>query len=166
MKRWASSRVALAALGAILVGGITATWIVLPSLHLGPLSGAPAGSIPAHPGATSGPRATASGGGSSLATATPRAGSNVPTATPSGQSGQPVDLHGNIVQVNTASSSFTYQELGGPLDTIYVNGSSSYTGSASSLSTLTPGWAAEVVGVRQSATTCLASLINEASNTG
>jgi len=176
MKRWARSRVVQASIGAILIGGITATVVVLPSLHQWLLGGSPAGSTSqqttqarstAQTSANGGPNTPSSSSrGSSQATPTTRAGPNVPTATPSGQSGQPVDLHGNIVQVNTAGSYFTYQELGGPLDTIYVNGSSSYTGSASSLSTLTPGWAAEVVGVRQSATTCLALLINEASNTG
>jgi hypothetical protein len=173
MKRWARSRVALAIMGAILAGGIAATWILLPSLHLGLLSSAPAGSTnlqttqahpTAPPSAGSGPTTPSSGGGSSQATPTPRSRPTAPTATPSSQGGQPVDLHGHIVQVNTAGSYFTFQELSGSLDTIYVNGNSRFTGSAGSLATLTPGRAAEVTGVRQSATTCLASLINEASN--
>jgi len=171
MKMWVRTRVAHAILGALLVGGITVTLIVWPSLQLGLRTGAPTGSTSQSQQATqahSNAQTDAQGG-----TNTPSSGGGSPPApapaTPSGQrgpSGQPVDLHGNLVQVNTAGSYFTYQELGGPLDTIYVTATSRYTGSASSLSTLTPGRAAEVVGVRQSATTCVATLVDEASDNG
>lgn len=177
MKMWTTSRVTQAVIGASLAVGISATLIILPSLHLGLPSGSRSDSTnqtqqtttaqsTATPDAHVNSNVPSSGGGSPRATATPRSVLNAPTATPRGQTGQSVDLHGTIGQVDTAGSKFTYQELGGPLDTIYVDGNTHYSGSASSLSTLTTGRAAEVTGVRQSATTCLASLVNEASDNG
>jgi hypothetical protein len=74
MKRWARSRVVQASIGAILIGGIAATWVILPSLHQGLLGGSPAGSTSqqttqahstAQAGANGGPNTPTSSRGSS-----------------------------------------------------------------------------------------------------
>jgi hypothetical protein len=178
MKARGSSRVSQAIIGTILIGSISVILMFLPSLHLGPLGGSPAGAIgqsqqtadaQANMSADANGTATTNAGGS-----TPRATTTpthlprpvVPTATVNRQIGAQVDLHGNIVAVDTLHNTFTFQELGGPLDTITVNGSTRYTGAASSLATLTPGRAAEISGMWLPAGGLLASLVDEASNNG
>lgn len=172
MRMWTNNRVAQSITGAIIVAGIGAALMLLPALRLGPLSGWLAGDSSqsrhanapqstARQDASGAATVSAGGAGSSSATATV-----APTAVPGGQGGQPVDLHGHIVAVSTADGYFTFQELGGPLDTMSVNGNTRFSGSASSLATLTPGRAAEVTAVRQSAGTWLAVLVNEADNNG
>jgi hypothetical protein len=172
MRMWTNNRVAQSITGAIIVTGISAALMLLPALHLGPLSGWLAGDASrsrhanppqstARQDASGAATLPAGGAGSSSETATA-----APTAAPGGQSGQPVDLHGHIAAVSTAGGYFTFQELGGPLDTISVNGSTRFSGSASSLATLTTGRAAEVTAVRQSAEAWLAVLVNEADNNG
>lgn len=177
MRARGSSRVGQAITGTILIAGISALVMLLPSLHLGPLGGPPAGATGQSQrtadaranlstDATATTAASASGVGAVRRAPTPTTRPQLPTPTVNQQIGQAADLHGQIVTVDTANSSFTYREFGGTLDTIHVDGSTRYTGAATSLATLTPGRGAEITGTWQSAAYLLASLVNEASDGG
>ncbi len=175
MRTRGGSRVAQAITGTILIGGISALLMFLPSLHLGPLGGTPTATTgqsqrtadaQAIVGADANATATTGDVSPAQPTATPTPRPRLPTPTVNRQTGAQADLHGHIVSVDTSGNSFTFQELGGPLDTITVNAATRFTGAASSLATLTPGREAEITGTWQAGATLLASLVDEASDNG
>lgn len=81
-----------------------------------------------------------------------------PTAT-HGAAGQQAQVQGNVGSVSQGANSFTVLVVGSTV-TITVNASTAYTGSEKSLSAITPGSNANVVGVWQADGTVLATSID------
>lgn len=81
-----------------------------------------------------------------------------PTAT-RGAAGQQAQVQGSVGSVSQGANSFTVL-VGGSTVTITVNASTTYTGSEKSLSAITPGSNANVVGVWQADGSILASNVD------
>jgi hypothetical protein len=140
--RFLRSRVALASVGMVLIGGVSGTLAAV-----GPSLGAhPAGSQTLAP-------TDLAAAGATTATATPRdptastgdGAQAQPTATPQSQS-QPFGLHGVIVRTDTASGSLVLQTSDGVTQQIVVNASTRYSGAARGLRGVRAGMVAEIQG--------------------
>ncbi len=157
------SKVGIAVLGAVLLGGLGAYMGAASAWRPSQL---PSGSV-ANTGAaaigTTSPSATSTGSAGKQTrnpspTNTPGSSPTTPPVTPV-SSGQTVDLHGTIGTINTTANSFTLNNSGS-LITVVVNGQTAFQGSASSLQGLRSGWQAEVKGQTQSDGSFLAFLVN------
>lgn len=142
------SRVAIAIIGAVVIGGASGSLGVLYAAQ---------GTAVAYQSATSAPISTETSTGqtahispsatATLATTTsPPVTSSNPTAT-TGPTGQQVDLHGVIGSVTVSSNSFALNQTNGSALVVNVSAGTQYQGDATSLSSLRSGWRAEVVGV-------------------
>jgi len=161
------SKVGIAVLGILLIGGIGAYIGAASVWHPGGLPGgylansdptAPATSVAGS--VTSSPSAGAGGHtGTPLPTDIPTNAPTVAPTTPPIGAGQTIDLHGSIGAINTAANSFILNINGTPR-TVAVNGQTSFQGASSSLQGLRTGWQAEVKGRAQSDGTFLAFLVN------
>ncbi|HKT39409.1 MAG TPA: DUF5666 domain-containing protein [Ktedonobacterales bacterium] len=161
------SKVGIAIVGVILIGGIGAYIGAASILHPDGLTGGYfANNDPTAPAASvAGTVTSSSSDGAGDHTATPlptdtpaNAPTDVPTTPPTG-SGQTVDLHGSIGNINTAANSFILN-VNGTSRTVVVNGQTSFQGASSTLQGLRTGWQAEVKGRAQSDGTFLAFLVN------
>jgi Domain of unknown function (DUF5666) len=154
-----SSRVALAIIGAIVVGGISAAVAARPAVHSDAALADTGRSQTSRSSLTlATPRATASHKQSAAPharpTATPRPGPPAPTATPL------PSLQGTVTSTSPFTSSFVLGLDGAPPMTVDVNSNTVFRGAASSLSTLASGMQADVRGVHQSDGTFLASWVD------
>lgn len=162
------SKVVLAILGALLIGGVSAT------LAFGtvPRRPAPAANVSANTGgasATTSTTASVSATASTSASATPTdtstpiatTGAN-PSATPGSQT---ITLHGTITAINAAATSFTLQPQSGAADTIVTDGNTTYLGNATQFTNLRVKWTATVTAIAQPDGTSLATVVNASNNT-
>ncbi len=160
------SKVVLAILGALLIGGVSAT------LAFGtvPRRPAPAANVSANTGGAS---ATTSASVSATAstsasvaptdTSTPIATTGAsPSATPGSQT---ITLRGTITAINATTTSFTLQPRSGAADTIVTDGNTTYLGNAAQFSDLTVKWTATVTAIAQPDGTYLATVVNASNNT-
>lgn len=159
------SRVALAVIGLLLVGGVSAAIAMLTTPHPLPATlnavsqratatGAAGAATTATP--PSQPAATDTTGSVATTPTTPRP-TPLPTATffP----GQNVDVSGQVESVNTIANTFVLATRGSQF-TITVNGSTAWSGSAHQVSDIKSGWVAEVHGTVQPGGSLLATEVN------
>ncbi|HKW23011.1 MAG TPA: DUF5666 domain-containing protein [Ktedonobacterales bacterium] len=159
------SKVGIAVLGILLIGGVGAYIGAASVWHPGGLPGgyfanndptAPATSVAGS--VTSSPSAGGNTGTPSPTDIPTNAPTVAPTTPPIG-AGQTIDLHGSIGDIKTAANSFILS-VNGAQRTVVVNGQTSFQGASSSLQGLQKGWLAEVKGRAQSDGTFLAFLVN------
>lgn len=162
------SRVGLAVIGLLLVGGVSAAIAILTTPHPLPASlnavaqratathAVGVTSAAATATAAAQPAATDTTGAVATTPPTPRP-TPLPTATffP----GQSVGVVGQVESVNASASSFVLATRGSQL-TITVNGSTSWSGTAKKVSDIFPGWVAEVHGTVQPDGSILATEVN------
>lgn len=139
--RFLRSRVALAGIGMVLIGGVSGTLAaVAPSLGAHS-TGSQQTLAPADLAAAGDATATAT---SSDTVSRPNNGAQgQPTATPRSQ---PFDLHGSIVRVDTASGSLVLRTADGTTQEIVVSASTRYSGAATGLRRVRAGMPAEIQG--------------------
>ncbi len=158
-----SSKVILAILGALLIGGVSAGLAAGTAIQ----PHAPTPGVASTTGGANTATATgatqATSASSPTATDTPTdtpttAPQNNPTATPNGQ----VTLRGTIAAVPPTTSSNTFtMNVHGTSYTVLVDGNTNFTGNAQSIGDLKVGWTARVVAmVQPDGTTYLASDVN------
>jgi len=134
------SRVALAGIGMVLIGGVSGTLAaVAPSL--GAHTAASQTGAGVDLAAADAPTATATP--SDIAPSTSNGAQGQPTATPQSQ---PFGLHGVIVRTDTASGSLVLRTADGATQQIVVNASTHYTGAARGLRGVRAGMLAEIQG--------------------
>lgn len=144
--RFLRSRVALACVGVVLIGGVSgALAAVAPSL--GAHSTGSQTLAPAAPAAAGRATATATAIATFSDPASPTSNGTQghPTATPRPQS-QPFDLHGSIVRVDTVSGSLALRTADGTTQEIVVNAGTRYSGAATDLRGVRTGMLAETQG--------------------
>lgn len=165
------NRVALALIGLLLIGGISAAVAVLTTPQ--PLRAAlvGAGQANAKPTATSAATATtAPSGGGTTTSSEATAATTLPTATtppsnPPAANGQVIGATGTITSVDVNGGTFT-MTVNGSAVKVVVNGSTQYSGDAKSLSQLKPGLPAEVHGIVQANGSLLATEVNADTGVG
>lgn len=146
------SRVVLAIIGVIVIGGTSAAVALLSGTNTSSLA------------TTTTPPAMATGG---PATRTPiltsgTTASDAPTAATSGAaptrapSGQIIDLHGTITSVDTGNNQLTLKDTSGTTWTVQVAANTTYEGASQTFGGLRTGMVAEVSGVVKGGTTFLA----------
>lgn len=142
------SRVVLAIIGVIVIGGTSAAVALLSGTNTSSLA------------TTTTPPAMATGG---PATRTPiltsgTTASGAPTAATSGAapSGQIIDLHGTITSVDTGNNQLTLKDTSGTTWTVQVAANTTYEGASQTFGGLRTGMVAEVSGVVKGGTTFLA----------
>jgi hypothetical protein len=141
--RFLRSRVALAGVGMVLIGGVSGTLAAMaPSLGAHATAGsqtlAPAGSA-----AAGGTTATATATLSDPASHTSNGTQGHPTAT---SRPQPFGLQGVIVRVDTVSGSLALRTADGTTQKIVVNAGTRYSGAATNLRGVRTGMLAELQG--------------------
>jgi hypothetical protein len=167
--RFFQSKVGLAIMSACLIGGTSAVIAAktAPGRQIITLAATNQIAAGSSPNSTSG-SATATSG-----KPTPTSGESVsPTATavaiptntprpptPTPQIGQTIHIGGSIRSISTNPNSFSLHRLG-VSTTIDVNSSTSYSGIATSFSSLQVGWSAQVTCVVQADRSCLASQVS------
>jgi hypothetical protein len=165
--RFVTSRITLAVIGVVLVGGAGGVWAATGGPHLpgqaATASGSPSSSTVTNPGDAT---ATPNDGVSPTATTVARpAPTQAPRPTATSCPGAPgPNLHVQGVVVHVNSDSFQLSTgCFSPL-TIQVNGSTAWPGTAKSLggpsSPLLSGWQAEVVATQVASNTYLASIVD------
>ncbi|HEU5438271.1 MAG TPA: hypothetical protein VFU88_03190 [Ktedonobacterales bacterium] len=167
------SRVMLAVIGLLLIGGTSASIAVLTANHPG--STVP-GTAQGNPTAPDGTATSTSG----TPTATPLISSSptdapptqpVPTATQPGAlptatpriappSGQSLDLQGKITAVNQSNSTFTFRDNTGAVWTVQADPNTVYSGVAKSFADLRPDTNAEIHGQTTGGFNQLATEVN------
>lgn len=162
------SRIGLALIGLLLVGGIGAAVAVMTTpqplraalVGAGQVNGkSTAGSAPTATSAASG--ANTSDGAAATAPSAPTAPPPPPQATnpPASASGQVIDVKGAVTSVSASAGTFTMTTNGSSL-TVVVTVSTQFSGDAKSLSALHVGGQAEVHGVMQANGSLLATEVN------
>ena len=155
------SRVVLAIIGVILVGGISTGAAMLSGANPGSLINTIAARATAT--ATASTAATATSSSTPDTTNSPAATATAPGAAPTqAPSGQVIDLHGTITDIG--SSQFTLRDASGTNWTVQVTSNTAYDGAAKTFSGLRERMVAEVKGVITAGTTFRAYLVN--SDTG
>jgi hypothetical protein len=163
------SKVGIAVLGAVLVGGTSAALAATTAMRPGASTGTPntantdpnTGMLPSptSPSASATPTSPATATSAPTATRTPRPTATLPPV------GQTVDLHGSINNINYGAGTFTLYFQGVHLTIVTTPGVTQYQGSSQSFNGLQNGWKAEVKGQMQTDGTFLASLVNSSSDT-
>jgi hypothetical protein len=120
-----------------------------PTSSSGSATAPSSGQTTSTPGDGASPTATAV----AIPTNTPRP----PTPTP--QVGQTIHLGGSIQGIDAGAGTFSLRRLG-VTTIIDVNSNTTYSGSATSFSSLQVGWSAQVTCVVQADRSCLASQVN------
>lgn len=163
------SRVMLAVIGLLLIGGTSASIAVLTANHPG--STVP-GTAQGNPTAPDGTATSTSGTQSGTPTATlPPPTQPVPTATqPSAPPtatprtppppGQSLDLKGKITAVNQSNSTFTFRDNTGAVWTVQADQNTVYSGVAKSFADLRPDTDAEIHGQTTGGFNQLATEVN------
>jgi hypothetical protein len=163
------SKVALAIIGAVLLGGGAAL------AAAGPFGASP------HPSTTQQPQSYAniSSNGNGTATpgsstpeaspaATPTSGTSPtatptrrpPTPTPTPGIGQPTSLRGSVTNVNTSANLFKIRLSTGSIKTVTVTPQTTFTGACTSLGGLRSGWQVDVQGAYQADGSFAATAVN------
>jgi cytoskeletal protein RodZ len=156
------SKVALAIIGAVLIGGgaalmASASFSATPNQSSTnqsqnyvnvPTSGGSAPSSATTPTTSASgttPSPTSTPGKSPTATPTRRP----PTPTPTPKNGQAGTINGTVTSVDTTANQFTVRMISGALKTVFVNSQTTFQGACTSLSGLHTGWDVVVQGVYQ-----------------
>lgn len=152
------SRIMLALIGLILIGGVSAAVAVATAPQSFRSALATTGQTKATPTATLAATATATRvvAPPVQPTAIPPAS---PTATPAASTSQLVDLHGTVASISASAGTFAMSVNGSSM-TVETNGATQFTGDAKSLSALRTGWKVEVKGTTQANGPFIATLVN------
>lgn len=151
------SRVVLAIIGVILVGGVSTGVAMLSGVTPGSLVNATAAMATAT--ATAGTAATSTSSSTSDTTTSPASTATAPAAAPTqAPSGQVIDLHGTIT--DKGSNQFILRDVSGTSWTVQVTSNTAYDGVAKNFAGLQEGMSAEVKGVITGGTTFRAYLVN------